>query len=213
VAERTASDAAGAQATRDAALETEESRRRVRAEIDRLNPRHREILLLKIEENKSYKEIAEITGLTATNVGYLLHTAMQALLRAAQALAGGTPVKNDPIDPRSPVTPPPAEPQDPRPVKDHLQYLLTAYLFDNLSAAGRKESRATSPSAARAPWSSRSCAPRSVKCRMPWLRRRRRRSPSRAANPRAAHSRPWRGTRSRRAASSACSRRHGSGAR
>jgi len=78
-AERTASDAAGAQATRDAALETEESRRRVRAEIDRLNPRHREILLLKIEENKSYKEIAEITGLTATNVGYLLHTAMQAL--------------------------------------------------------------------------------------------------------------------------------------
>jgi len=63
------------------ALEQEETRRKVRAEIEKLGPRHREVLLLKIQEEKSYKEISEITGLTVTNVGYLLHTAMKDLAR------------------------------------------------------------------------------------------------------------------------------------
>lgn len=61
------------------AVEREEVRGRVRAEIERLKPRHRELLLLKVVEDKSYKEIAEITGLTVTNVGYLLHMAMKEL--------------------------------------------------------------------------------------------------------------------------------------
>ena len=43
--------------------------------------RQRELLLLRIEEHKTYKEIAEITGLTATNVGYILHKAVKALSR------------------------------------------------------------------------------------------------------------------------------------
>ena len=63
------------------AIETEEMRARVRAEIERLGPRYRELLLLKVQEDKSYKEIAEITGLTVTNVGYLLHMAMKDLAR------------------------------------------------------------------------------------------------------------------------------------
>jgi RNA polymerase sigma-70 factor (ECF subfamily) len=71
---------------RTAVLEKEESRQRVRAAIERLSPRHRELLLLKIEENKSYKEIAEITGLTVTNVGYLLHMAMKELTRRLEPL-------------------------------------------------------------------------------------------------------------------------------
>jgi len=62
-----------------AALEAEETRRAVREAIDRLYPRYREVLLLKIQEEKSYREIAEITGLSVTNVGYLLHRAMKAL--------------------------------------------------------------------------------------------------------------------------------------
>ncbi len=37
--------------------------------------------MLKVREKKSYKEIAEITGLTVTNVGFLLHQAMQELQR------------------------------------------------------------------------------------------------------------------------------------
>jgi len=61
------------------ALEAEEVRCRVRAAIDRLSPRYREVLLLKVEEEKSYRDIAEITGLTVTNVGYLLHRAMKEL--------------------------------------------------------------------------------------------------------------------------------------
>ena len=36
-------------------------------------------MLLKIQEGKSYREIAEITDLTVTNVGYLVHQAMQSL--------------------------------------------------------------------------------------------------------------------------------------
>ncbi len=88
-AERVASAAEESEAARAAAVERDETRRCVRAEIAKLNPRHRELVLLKIEENKSYKEIAEITGLTATNVGYLLHMAMKELTRRL------TPLRED----------------------------------------------------------------------------------------------------------------------
>jgi len=59
--------------------ETEELRSKVRSEVDRLKPRYREVLLLKVQEGKSYKEIAEITGLSVTNVGYILHMALKEL--------------------------------------------------------------------------------------------------------------------------------------
>ena len=76
---RAAGKAPGAFGDASSALEADELRTHVRSEIDRLNPRYREVLLLKVQEEKSYKEIAEITGLTVTNVGYLLHTAMKQL--------------------------------------------------------------------------------------------------------------------------------------
>ena len=60
-------------------LEHSERNARVRMEIDLLRPKLREVMLLKVQESKSYREIAEITGLTVTNVGYLVHQAMQAL--------------------------------------------------------------------------------------------------------------------------------------
>ena len=63
----------------DAAMEGREQSERVRVAIDRLKPRLRELLILKVQEQKSYKEIAQIAGLTVTNVGFLLHQAMQAL--------------------------------------------------------------------------------------------------------------------------------------
>ena len=77
--ERATQQAAQKASSVTGALEAEELRSRVRSEIDRLNPRYREVLLLKVQEDKSYKEIAEITGLTVTNVGYLLHRAMKQL--------------------------------------------------------------------------------------------------------------------------------------
>jgi RNA polymerase sigma-70 factor, ECF subfamily len=65
----------------DAPAQAQEEATRVRAAVDRLKPRLRDLLILKVREGKSYKEIAAITGLSVTNVGYLLHEAMQALLR------------------------------------------------------------------------------------------------------------------------------------
>jgi RNA polymerase sigma factor (sigma-70 family) len=67
------------QASAAPATETEEGRAWVRSEVDRLKPRTREVLLLKVQEGKSYKEIAEITGLSVTNVGYILHMALKEL--------------------------------------------------------------------------------------------------------------------------------------
>ncbi|MEI6234944.1 MAG: sigma-70 family RNA polymerase sigma factor [Planctomycetota bacterium] len=63
----------------DDALDATERVQHARDAIDRLRPRLRELIILKVREQKSYKEIAEITGLTATNVGFLLHQAMQEL--------------------------------------------------------------------------------------------------------------------------------------
>lgn len=54
----------------------------VRSQIDQLPEQQQEILRLRLHDNLSYKQIAAVTGLTATNVGYHLHQAI-ATLRAA----------------------------------------------------------------------------------------------------------------------------------
>lgn len=74
-------EARDAHARPAAGVESQEARARVRGEIAKLPPLQREVLILKMEQSKSYKEIAEITGLTATYVGYLLHVAMKELTR------------------------------------------------------------------------------------------------------------------------------------
>ena len=63
----------------DFRAETEDEAARVNAAIERLKPRLRELIILKVREHKSYKEIAQIMGLSVTNVGFLLHEAMQTL--------------------------------------------------------------------------------------------------------------------------------------
>ena len=72
----------------ESALEQNEELQAARNAIDRLRPRLRELLILKVREKKSYKEIADITGLSVTNVGFLLHTAMQELKAAVTPLEG-----------------------------------------------------------------------------------------------------------------------------
>ncbi|RMH04111.1 MAG: RNA polymerase sigma factor [Planctomycetota bacterium] len=60
-------------------------------ELGRLPLREREILLLKVGEGLSYRQIAEVTGLAAGTVGWLIHQALGRLcdrLRAAEALEG-----------------------------------------------------------------------------------------------------------------------------
>lgn len=49
--------------------------------LDQLSPREKQLVILKVYEEKSYREIAEIAGLTPTNVGYILHHAMKKMAR------------------------------------------------------------------------------------------------------------------------------------
>lgn len=59
---------------------------RVREALDILSERERNLIVLKVYEDRSYKEIAEMTGLSVGNVGFILHTAIQKL---AAHLGGG----------------------------------------------------------------------------------------------------------------------------
>ena len=47
--------------------------------ISKLPKRTQEVLVLKFQEDLSYKEIAEVTGLTVSNVGYLIHEGIRKL--------------------------------------------------------------------------------------------------------------------------------------
>ncbi len=47
------------------------------AALENLDERERQLVVLKVYEEKSYREISEITGLTTSNVGYILHHAMK----------------------------------------------------------------------------------------------------------------------------------------
>ncbi|MEO8272108.1 MAG: sigma-70 family RNA polymerase sigma factor [Aureliella sp.] len=58
---------------------------RVRTQIDRLPEQQQEILRLRLHDNLSYKQIAAVTGLTVTNVGYHLHQAIASLRAAVKA--------------------------------------------------------------------------------------------------------------------------------
>lgn len=49
----------------------------VQAEIARLTPNQQECLRLKFQHELSYAEIGQITGLSVSNVGFLIHTALK----------------------------------------------------------------------------------------------------------------------------------------
>lgn len=51
----------------------------VRLGIENLDPRSREVVRLKFNEDLSYRQISERTGLNVGHVGYLLHHALKAL--------------------------------------------------------------------------------------------------------------------------------------
>lgn len=62
-----------------AALEEKDDARRLKGLIKSLPERQRELVRLKFEAGLSYRDIAAATGLTVTNVGTLLHHAVQSL--------------------------------------------------------------------------------------------------------------------------------------
>lgn len=74
-------------------LEHAEAHAAVLALIAQLPPNHQEVIRLRFQSGFSYKEISRITGLSVTNVGFLLHTAVARLRRemAAEADGGAQP--------------------------------------------------------------------------------------------------------------------------
>jgi RNA polymerase sigma-70 factor (ECF subfamily) len=60
--------------------------------LDQLPDNQQEVVRLKFQNEMTYQEIAEVTGLSVTNVGFLLHTAikrLRELLRSEQLLSAG----------------------------------------------------------------------------------------------------------------------------
>jgi len=66
-------------ADRGAAFRLSEAAERASAALRTLDLRERQLVILKVYEEKSYREISEITGLTVGNVGFILHHAMKKL--------------------------------------------------------------------------------------------------------------------------------------
>ena len=66
-------------ATPDRKASDKEEKERMREAIANLDDRSREVLMLKLDHEKSYREIAEITGLSVGNVGFILHHAIRKL--------------------------------------------------------------------------------------------------------------------------------------
>ncbi|MDQ3622397.1 MAG: sigma-70 family RNA polymerase sigma factor [Verrucomicrobiota bacterium] len=62
-----------------AALEQKEAGESIFALLDQLSANQREVIRLKFQNDLSYKEIASITELSVTNVGFLLHTGLRKL--------------------------------------------------------------------------------------------------------------------------------------
>lgn len=62
-----------------AALESRELAGSLLRLLDSLSANQREVIRLKFQNDLSYKEIAEVTHLSVTNVGFLLHTGLKKL--------------------------------------------------------------------------------------------------------------------------------------
>lgn len=72
------------------AAERAEARSRADAWLDTLPKNQQEVIRLKFQDALSYAEISRVTGFSATNVGYLIHTGLKALRqRLAAAESAG----------------------------------------------------------------------------------------------------------------------------
>ncbi|HSU67717.1 MAG TPA: sigma-70 family RNA polymerase sigma factor, partial [Tepidisphaeraceae bacterium] len=61
------------------AIERQESYSHVLQAMQTLSPNQQEVVRLKFQHGMSYKQISEVTDLSVTNVGFLLHTALKTL--------------------------------------------------------------------------------------------------------------------------------------
>lgn len=58
-------------------LEANERVKQLMCEINKLPQNHQELFRLKFQENLSYEQISEITGLSKTNIGFILSNSMK----------------------------------------------------------------------------------------------------------------------------------------
>ena len=65
----------------DKVIELKESAHELLKMIETLSRRQQEIVRLKFQNGLSYAEISRITNLTVSNVGFILHRAIQSLRR------------------------------------------------------------------------------------------------------------------------------------
>jgi len=63
----------------NAAIEKQEIKGSVNEAIQALPPNQREVVRLKFQDELSYKEISKITGLSVTNVGFLIHSGIKSM--------------------------------------------------------------------------------------------------------------------------------------
>ena len=61
------------------AMEERERHAEVMTFLDRLPENQREVIRLKLQGDLSYKEISDVTGLSVSNVGFLIHTGIKRL--------------------------------------------------------------------------------------------------------------------------------------
>lgn len=61
------------------AMEERERHDEVLSYLDRLPDNQKEVIRLKFQSDLSYKEISDITGLSVSNVGFLIHTGVKRL--------------------------------------------------------------------------------------------------------------------------------------
>ena len=80
---RTLDDAGAGQTSRDGdpqlAAQQRDSADQAETLIETLPRRQQEIIRLKVESGLSYREISALTGLSVSNVGYLLHTGLKSI--------------------------------------------------------------------------------------------------------------------------------------
>ncbi len=79
-----------------AALEQRENADSIFELLHALSPNQREVIRLKFQNDLSYREIAEVTKLSVTNIGFLIHTGLKklrALLREQPAPDFDLPIR------------------------------------------------------------------------------------------------------------------------
>ncbi|MES2438662.1 MAG: sigma-70 family RNA polymerase sigma factor [Verrucomicrobiota bacterium] len=63
----------------DEQADHQEKQARLNGCLERLSAKQREVIILKFQQDLSYQEIHEITGLTTGNIGFLIHTGLKRL--------------------------------------------------------------------------------------------------------------------------------------